>query len=759
MVQVLTKPERVSRQGDAYNYKKTSVLKHKRRPKRHNSVPYCVVHAIAGRIRFRVPKILQDAQYARHLQALIELDERFDRVRVDRAAACIVILYQPNGDEREIRDRLANLIQLANESVVPLRVQRKLSQPPPPKDSWSSLRFPVLATSLSLLGGSLGLPVPTLLTQGAIAVAALPVAKRALASIFGKGRLNVDFLDLSALAITTAQGHFVASSSMVALIELGESIRDRTARAYHNRTSDLLSLLDRLVWVEREGSKHQIPIEKLRRGDTVIVYPGEQIPADGTILRGRSTIDEQKLTGESMPVLRGQGETVYASTLVREGQIYIRAEYLGADTRAGRTLQLLQDAPIQDTRIENYAAKLADRAVLPTLILGGTLLCTTHNAARAASIFTLDFATGIRVSIPTTVMAALSAAARRGILIKSGRALQQIACVDAIVFDKTGTLTQGDVAIVGVRTTDDSIDPRYVLQMAAAAEQRITHPVAEAIMAYAKAQGVIILPRKQWNYCVGLGIQAQIDGTSVLVGSERFMVSEGVNLDTLYERHRDLRRAHYPTIYVASNGEMLGTIQYSDPVRPESPTVVDRLRNDIGAELHMLTGDNRQRARAVAAELGIPFDRTHAEAFPEHKAKVVQQLHAEGKTVAFVGDGLNDSAALAYADVSVSFRDGSDIARETADVVLMENDLHGLVEAISIARHAMGIVNQNTRFVAASNLTGLAVAATVGLNPIAATLINNGSSAIVGANGLRPVLNGCPLPERTTDRPVSIPSF
>jgi len=194
-------------------------------------------------------------------------------------------------------------------------------------------------------------------------------------------------------------------------------------------------------------------------------------------------------------------------------------------------------------------------------------------------------------------------------------------------------------------------------------------------------------------------------------------------------------------------------------VRPESPTVVDRLRNDIGAELHMLTGDNRQRARAVAAELGIPFDRTHAEAFPEHKAKVVQQLHAEGKTVAFVGDGLNDSAALAYADVSVSFRDGSDIARETADVVLMENDLHGLVEAISIARHAMGIVNQNTRFVAASNLTGLAVAATVGLNPIAATLINNGSSAIVGANGLRPVLNGCPLPERTTDRPVSIPSF
>ncbi|MGC9505331.1 HAD-IC family P-type ATPase [Baaleninema sp.] len=606
MTQVLIQPKRASRQDTAC-YQKPSVIKSERLIQDRPTVSYCIVHAIAGRIRFRVPKLLIDAQYARHLKALIELDDRFDTVRVDRAAACVVVAYTPNGDEAEIRDRLGNLIQLASASVIPLHVQRKLSQQEvsPEKGFWSSLRLPVFAASLAILGGPVGLSVPLVLKQGAIALAAVPVAKRACASLFGQGRLNVDFLDLGALVLTTAQKQLVASSSMVALIQLGEAIRDRTARAYQDKTADLLSLLDPMVWVERDGIKHKIPIEDVKRGDTVIVYPGEQVPVDGTILRGRATLDEQKLTGESLPSLRRSGETVYASTLVREGQIYLRAEFLGADTRAGQMLQLLQKAPLQDTRIENYAAKIADRAVLPTLILGGTLLFTTRNAARAASIFTLDFATGIRVSVPTTVMAALSAAARRGILIKSGRALQQIARVDAIVFDKTGTLTQGDVAIIGVRTASDAIDEREVLRVAAAAEQRITHPVAAAITAYAKARDVEIPPRQQWDYCVGLGIKAQINGTSVLVGSERFMVAEAVDLNPLWRRHGDLKGTPYPTIYLASNGQILGTIQYTDPVRPESPAVLELLRCDIGAELHMLTGDNRQRAKAVAAELGI----------------------------------------------------------------------------------------------------------------------------------------------------------
>jgi Cu2+-exporting ATPase len=325
------------------------------------------------------------------------------------------------------------------------------------------------------------------------------------------------------------------------------------------------------------------------------------------------------------------------------------------------------------------------------------------------------------------------------VLIRSGRALEQLAQVDAIVFDKTGTLTQGDVAIVGVKTAAAAIDPMRVVQLAAAGEQRITHPVAEAVMRYANYHELIVPARGEWDYQVGFGLSAQVEGQAVLVGSDRFMVKEGVDLDPLHDRHPEVLTAGYPKIYVACDRRLLGVIQYSDPLRPETVRVLEKLRR-FGAEIHMLTGDNRQRAATVARELDIPPSHVHAEAFPEHKAEVIGRLHDRGKTVAFVGDGLNDSAALAYADVSISFGDGSDVARETADVVLMKNNLYGLVEAVEIARHAKQIIAQNTGIVALPNLSGLAIAATVGMNPMTATAINNGSSVVAGVNGLRPVL-------------------
>lgn len=715
------------------------------------NVNYRVINATPGRVRFRIPRLARDAEYAQRLELLLAADVQVSVIRLKRAAASLTVRYIPGAiADNQMRFHLAKLIEQASEpalAISPKAASNKQLNSQPINGSWSSLKLPALATALSLLAGPVGLSVSPLLVRGSLAVAALPIARRALASILRKRRLNVDFLDLTAVSIMTAQSHFLTCSSMLTLIQLGEAIRARTARASQNQTLDLLSSLAQFVWIEREGEKQQVPIGEVQPGETVIVYPGEQIPVDGHILRGKALIDEQKLTGESMPVVRSEGEAVYASTLVREGRIYILVEQIGADTRAGRTLQLIQDVPVHDTRIENYAAKIADRAVLPTLLLGGAVFAITGNVARAASVLTLDFATGIRVSVPTTVMAALSAAARRGILIRSGRALEQLTKVDAIVFDKTGTLTQGDVVIAGINTVEPSISPLQVLKLAAAAEQRITHPVALAIMRHANYHELIVPKRGTWEYQVGLGIWAEIEGQNVLVGSERFLLQKGIDLEPLYESHPDLKTAGYPLIYVASEGKVQGVIQYTDPLRRESLQVLTRLRQEFGAEVHMLTGDNWQRAKVVARELDIPSNQTHAEAFPEQKAEIIQKLHQEGKTVAFVGDGLNDSAALAYADVSVSFRDGSEVARETADVVLMKNDLRGLVEAISIARNAKGIIHQNTSIIAIPNISGLAIAATLGMSPMTANLINNGSSVIAGINGLRPVLTASREPD------------
>jgi Cu2+-exporting ATPase len=719
-----------------------SVVEHKRKSvgvdkNGHSSVKvptvtHKIVHVIPGRMRLRVSRLRHDPDYAQRLQTLLEADVFITSVRIKPAAASLVVTYHKSKvSDADIRLLIGRLLQAATEVIV--LKPSKLESATDNEKSWPGLQLSTVATALAVLGGPLGFPIPPILVAGTIAVATLPVVQRAWDGIRLERKLNIDFLDFMAIAITTFQGQFLTPSLMLGLIEIGENIRDRTARSSAQQTLDLLSSLGQFVWVERDGQKQQIPIQDVQRGDTVIVYPGEQVPVDGTIVRGKALLDEQKLTGESMPVYKKKGQTVYASTLVREGRVYILAERTGNDTCAGQSIQLMQQAPVHDTRMENYAAKIAQKAVLPTLLLGGAVFVTTRNPARAASVLTLDFATGIRVSVPTTVLAALTYAARRGILIRSGRALEKLAEVDTVVFDKTGTLTKGEVTVVGVESLNPATSTSQVLALAAAAEQRLTHPVAEAVIRYVTEQGIEIPSRGKWEYQLGLGVQAEIDGQSVYVGSERFLRHHGV-----LSIHDELGSSS--TIYVASNGELQGKIVYSDILRPESRKIVTALLTVEGVEVHMLTGDNRRTASAVAAELGIPPTHTHAEAFPEQKATVVKELHEQGKTVAFVGDGINDSPALAYADVSVSFANGSDIARETADLVLMRNDLYGLLEAIAIARQAKHLIHQNTSIIAVPNLAALVIAVLFGLNPLAATVVNNGSTVVAGVNGLRPIL-------------------
>ncbi|UKO96147.1 heavy metal translocating P-type ATPase [Nostoc sp. UHCC 0870] len=702
-------------------------------------VSYSIVHAVPGRLRWRVPRLRYDTDYAKRLLALLEADPLVTQTRIKVAAASVVVIYKNSKiTDIKMRSRLICLIVAASDpGIVPLNTKQSLAaQEDKEETPWPGLQLSALATGLAFLGGPLGVSIPPILTAGTIALATLPVFQRAFAGITTQRKFTIDFLDFIAIAITTVQGQFLTPSLMLSLIEIGENIRDRTARSSKMQTLDLLNSLGQFVWVERDGEKVQIPIQQVQAGDTVIVYPGEQVPVDGSIIKGKALLDEQKLTGESVPILKTKGQPVFASTLVREGRVYILVERVGNDTRAGQSIKLMQEAPVHDTRMENYAIKFAEKAVVPTLFLGAVVFAATRNPARAASILTLDFATGIRVSVPTTVLAALSYAARQGILIRSGRALEQLAEVDTIAFDKTGTLTQGEVSVIAVESYNSEISSDRILALAAAAEQRLTHPVAEAVIRYAEAEKVRIPSRSKWDYQLGLGVKAEIDGETVYVGSERFLRQQNIDMEVINSNGQKATSV----IYVASNGQLQGRIKYSDVLRPESREVISQLMNIEGVEVHMLTGDNKRTAQAVATELGIAPSHTHAEAFPEQKATVVRQLHEQGKTVAFVGDGINDSPALAYADVSVSFAHGSEIARETADLVLMQNDLHGLLAAIAIARQAKHLIHQNTGIVAVPNLGALIIAVLFGLNPLTATVVNNGSTIVAGVNGLRPIL-------------------
>lgn len=723
----------------------------------HPLKEYSLIHTIEGRIRLRTPvltKALQE-KWERHLTTMEEVKD----YRFNIPASSIVIHYVREIPQDIFLNRLFLEYNPDQDGSTLSNFGVSFSSPPENNainedssnndsqsneidhPSWSSLTLSLISTGLAIIANRFPSTLITFLARSALISASFPVATRGMESIFINRKLNIDCLDLIALVLSGLQGKLLTPSLVITLHELGDLIREYTARSTEQKTANLLETIGRFAWVEREGKILQIKSDEIIIGETVIVYPGERIPVDGMVILGEATVDQQQLTGESMPIVAQIGTYVYASTLVRSGKIKIQSERIGTQTRAAASIELLEKAPVHDTRMANYAAKVADKLIIPSMILAGIVFATTKDPTRTASILTLDFVTGIRVSMPTAFLGALNHTTRHGILVRSGRTMELLGEIDTIVFDKTGTLTQGNIQVIGVETVNDNITPQRLLQLAVSAEQRITHPVAEAIVNYGKQEKIEVLPRYNWDYSVGLGIKAEIDGLRVMVGSEKFLGSQGVNFAKITQNQDQLAVLDgLSSIYVACDDELMGYLQYTDPLRPESSGLLYDLQNVYGMEVHLLTGDNQIRAHQVAKNLSIPITQVHADAFPEDKAKIVRNLSRGSKTVAFVGDGLNDSVALAYADVSISFADGSDIARETADVVLMNNDLSSILEAISIAKQTQSLIEQNTMLVVAPNLIGLGFASTIGLNPLLATIIHNGTAIIAGLNSLRPLV-------------------
>jgi len=350
----------------------------------------------------------------------------------------------------------------------------------------------------------------------------------------------------------------------------------------------------------------------------------------------------------------------------------------------------------------------------------------------------LDFGHAIRIAVPTTALAAVTYAARQGIYIRSGRALEMLARIDTVVFDKTGTLTQGNAAVVAVKTAHEEISSQEILELAASAEQGNSHPVASAIIRYAQENGVAIKPSTTKDYRVGLGIVALIEDKRVLVGNELLLRQEGINLDALHEKYPDLKTSTYSLVYVAKNHQPLGVILFTDPLRPESAKVVESLHCQ-GMTTYILTGDNQPVANHVSNQLGISQEHTSAQVFPDKKVEVICSIKDKGQKVAFIGEGINDVAALAHADVSISFLDGSDIARETADVVLLENDLRGITHAIAIAKRAMEIIYQNAAIAAVPNISVVLAGVIFALDPVLGVIISNGSALLAELNSFRPL--------------------
>jgi heavy metal translocating P-type ATPase len=455
-------------------------------------------------------------------------------------------------------------------------------------------------------------------------------------------------------------------------------------------------------------------------------------------------VDQKILSGESLPVEKGAGDQVYAATVVRDGKLYLQAARVGQETLAAKVVQLVRDAPVRETRVQNYAEQFADRMVPWSFLGAGASLMLSRRASVAASLLIVDYGTGIRVAAPTTVLSSMTKAARHGILIKGGRYLEQLAQVDAIVFDKTGTLTLGAPEVVeSVHYADGDLSSETILQLAAAAQQRLTHPVAEAVVRAARSRELEIPERDGSEYLIGQGVEAMVDGRLVLVGSQRLMTAKGVAVPQASEDLHRVDEAAAAPIFVAVDGELCALFVLADPLRPEASAVVQALRSRGVDEIIMLTGDHPAVAKEVAGILGI--ERYIAEALPEQKAELVRVLQAKGHTVAVVGDGINDSPALAQADVGIAVHSGADVAQETAHVALLEGNLWKIPQAIDIARESMHLIRQNWDLIFYPSTAAIALSFPGLIGPVGATLISNGSAVLAGLNALRPLLDGYPV--------------
>ena len=696
-------------------------------------------HSMPGRIRLSIPALGQNRKLGEICLGWLRAQDGIRTARINYDCASLVLEYDPAHEQRLLA--LLNgfkSMSLADVKALCASAAQDVASPRASVPEVSK-RSPLALPTLSLFMAFSANPVVTAINMPLMLWNAIPIAKRAWKVWANESRLNIDVLDTLAITSSVLQGNPLAGCIVTWLIKLGDWIRDLTAAGSRRAINELLEFQSKTAWLLRDGEVVSIPAAELQNGDIVVVYPGEMIPVDGEIIDGSATIDQKTITGEGLPVHRGKGEAAFAATVIREGQITLRALRVGTATTAGQIVRLIEAAPIGDTRMQNHAERFADRLVTPTLALATGTAMVSGDFNRFLSLVIIDYGTGIRVAAPTSVLSSMTLAARTGMIIKSGGHMEKLAGIDTMVFDKTGTLTHGTPAVIDVISYQNSITPNHLLGLAAAAETKLHHPVAEALRTRARQLAVNIPPCNETTYRLGLGVEGQVNGYYVHVGNQRFMRQSEIAVDASALDRAALDERGYSSLYIAVDGKLAGLVPYSDEIREESRSVIQRLHALGVKNSIMLTGDNAVVARAVCENLGLTEH--FADMLPADKASVIQELQRQGRRVAMVGDGINDSPALSFADVGIAMKHGAEVTHESADVILMEDSLWKLVKAVEISQGAVSLIKQNYAIVAALNTLALGLALPGGLiTPEVTALISNGSAILASFNGIRPIL-------------------
>lgn len=542
--------------------------------------------------------------------------------------------------------------------------------------------------------------------------------------------------------------YFETAGVIITLILLGKSLEAVSKGRTSEAIKKLMGLTPKTAIVIQDDKEIEIPIEEVEVGDIILVKPGEKIPVDGEVVEGLTSIDESMLTGESMPVEKKAGDKVFAASINKNGSIKFKATKIGSDTALAQIIKLVEDAQGSKAPIAQMA-DIVSGYFVPIVFMIAVTTAVIWLLAGKDAVFALKTFIAVLViacpcalglATPTAIMVGTGKGAEYGVLIKGGEALETTHKINTIVFDKTGTITEGRPEVTDVITTA-IVDEKSLLQLAASAEKGSEHPLGEAIVRGAEKQGLEIKKLDSFNAIPGHGIEVVIDGMQMLLGNRRLMVDREISLTELEEQSDKLASEGKTPMYITIDNKLAGIIAVADIVKESSAKAIAKLHK-MGIEVAMITGDNVRTAEAIAKQVGI--DRVLAEVLPQDKANEVKKLQQEGKKVAMVGDGINDAPALAQADIGIAIGSGTDVAMESADIVLMRSDLMDVPTAIQLSKSTIRNIKQNLFWAFGYNVAGIPIAAGVLyafggplLNPVLAAAAMSLSSVSVLTNALR----------------------
>ena len=688
---------------------------------------FIIKHEIKGRLRIHVVQGRMTCAQADTLCWFLGRQEYVTDAKVYERTADAVICYM--GSREEV---IAVLKGFSYENTdVPENVLSSSG-----RELNSSFREQLITRVILHYGGKLIVPYP--IRKVWMTFKALRYIWKGLKCL-AKRKIEVPVLDATAIGVSVIRGDFDTAGSVMFLLGVGELLEEWTHKKSVGDLARSMSLNVKKVWLKKDDQEILVNASDIQPGDTVVVHMGNVIPFDGEVSGGEGMVNQASLTGESLPVRREKGKTVYAGTVLEEGELEILVKAVSGSTRFEKIVTMIEDSEKLKSALESKAEHLADKLVPYTLLGTGIVGLVTRNVTKALSVLMVDFSCALKLAMPIAVLSAIREAGQHGITVKGGKYLEAVAEADTIVFDKTGTLTKAkptvkEVVVFGDYPEDES------LRIAACLEEHFPHSMAKAVVDAAKKRKLYHEEmHSKVEYIVAHGISSYIGEKKVVIGSSHFVFEdEGCRIRPEMQERFDTLPSEYSHLYLAIDGELTAVICIEDPLREEAADMVRMLKEEGLKKVVMMTGDSERTAASVARRVGV--DEYYSEVLPEDKARFVEKEKEAGKKVIMIGDGINDSPALSAADAGIAISDGAEIAREIADITIAADDLRVIVTLKKLANAMMKRIQCNYRGIVGINSGLIALGVGGVIQPTTSALLHNTSTLAISLKSMQDLL-------------------